>query len=372
LVVVPDGASAAVWAARGVVTAPALRLLPPSAPPDAQVLTAMATLRRRNQGDPSAWQADGTGARRPYIGLDMAAWLGSEEAHSLALPTGQPQRRAYDDALARGRKAWETLGESGRHASVHASTLDALSTYLKPSAFEGVMTKDSPEWRLHKVESTLSAWAMLRNQAQYFGRSPLPAVPVAVSQEIDPSRVSVWVEAHPEAIVKLVGVLAQLWNGMTALGVVSSAGTARLVIAELDAMVRTALTVSAWTSQGLALSPELAAQVGTLPQRLLQLEAWLMPSQVHDAAVATDVHHDLESGQVTHVATGAWDWLAVVIRVPGGSEAKPEWRLAMGLVLPYFEYMRSARERQREAGWRETLRTERPVHPQFAASYRER
>jgi hypothetical protein len=374
----PDGASAAVVNVHRMIQAPTVRLFTPAAPAEMAAFAEFARFRVGFAPSVNRYLTD-----TQVSGLDIAAFLGSEDAARLALTATDARRGAYDAILFARRNARENGSDERRHDSVYASGVDAIATYLRPSVGDGVNAPTANAlWGLHKLESGLASWAQLRSDTAYFGRSPLPAVPAQAGQEFDPSRVRVLVEPHPEAIVKLVAMLAQLWKGLSALGAVSKTGTARIILVEVDALLRIALSVAAWSSQGLALPPELAAQAATLPRRMLQLETELLASGACEPAVAKDVHHDLDRGRVFHVAAGPWQQLGVLVQrvvtpvsLPtpqGGAPASAPVAadFAMGLTLPYFEYMQDAHIRQGSAGWRASIEKTMPPPPEFTHLYR--
>ncbi len=306
--------------------------------------------------------------RRPLpSGLDVVAWLGSPEAKASVLPTGDERRPAYDQALAALGQRRSRSDESQRHLSVYASLLDAIGTYAGPSAGDATSPVfGRPEWRLHKVEAAAAAWTLLRHDASMFGRSPLGAVPVGdVRFRGDPSITVVMVEPHPEAILKLVALLAQVARGMQAFGGFAPTGTARATLNEVDAIVRTALEVAVRSAEGIPLDGELQGRAGTLPYRMADLEMRLAASGAVDTALVADVHHDLRSHGVLHVATGNAQDLAILGRTAAGESLQ----LAMGVVLPYYELVQDASNRLDDDTWRKRLADRAPPRTSVAGAY---
>ncbi len=300
-------------------------------------------------------------------GLDVVAWLGSAEAKASVLPTGDERRTAYDRALAALGQRRTRSDESQRHHSVYASLLDAIGSYTEASVGDATNpVLGRPEWRLHKVEGAAAAWATLRHDASMFGRSPLGAVPVGdVRFRGDPSITVVMVEPHPEAILKLVALLAQVARGMQAFGGFAATGTARTTLTEVDAIVRTALEVAVRSAEGVPLDGELQGRAGTLPYRMADLEMRLAASGAVDTALVADVHHDLRSNGVLHVATGNAHDLVILGRTAAGESLQ----LAMGVVLPYYELVQDASNRLDDDTWRKRLAERAPPRTSVAGAY---
>ena len=334
------------------------RLFGKSGTEDAEVLAALVSPPLRLP-DPE---------RRPLpSGLDVIAWLGSAEAKASVLPTGDERRPAYDQALAALGQRRSRSDESQRHHSVYASLLDAIGTYVEPSAGDATNpVLGRPEWRLHKVEAAAAAWTMLRHDASMFGRSPLGAVPVGdVRFRGDPSITVVMVEPHPEAILKLVALLAQVARGMQAFGGFAPTGTARATLTEVDAIVRTALELAVRSAEGTPLDGELQGRAGTLPYRMADLEMRLAASGAVDTALVADVHHDLRTNAVLHMATGTAQDLAILGRTAAGESLQ----LAMGVALPYYELVQDASSRLDDDAWRKRLADRAPPRTSVAGAY---
>ncbi|NOU32018.1 MAG: DUF3160 domain-containing protein [Polyangiaceae bacterium] len=334
------------------------RLFGKSGTEDAEVLSALVS--------PPLRVADAERRSLPS-GLDVIAWLGSPEAKASVLPTGDERRAAYDQALAALGQRRSRSDESQRHHSVYASLLDAIGTYVEPSAGDATNpVLGRPEWRLHKVEAAAAAWTMLRHDASMFGRSPLGAVPVGdVRFRGDPSITVVMVEPHPEAILKLVALLAQVARGMQAFGGFAPTGTARATLNEVDAIVRTALEVAVRSTEGMPLDAELQGRAGTLPYRMADLEMRLAASGAVDTALVADVHHDLRTNGVLHVATGNAQDLAILGRTAAGESLQ----LAMGVALPYYELVQDASNRLDDDAWRKRLADRAPPRTSVAGAY---
>jgi hypothetical protein len=133
----------------------------------------------------------------------------------------------------------------------------------------------------------------------------------------------------------------------------------------VDAIVRTALEIAVRTTEGDPLDGELKGRAGTLPYRIADLEARLAASGAVDTSLVADVHHDLKTNTVLHVATGNAEDMAVLARTAAGEAPQ----LAMGVVIPYYEFMQDAPNRLTDGAWRKRLAERAPPRTSVAGAY---
>ncbi len=299
------------------------RLFGKSGTEDAEVLAALVSPPLRLP-DPE---------RRPLpSGLDVIAWLGSAEAKASVLPTGDERRAAYDQALAALGQRRSRSDESQRHHSVYASLLDAIGTYVEPSAGDAtnLVLGRPPEWppqgrgcgrRMDDAPSRcidvrpLSARRGSRGRRALSRRSSITVV---------------MVEPHPGGHLEA--------GGAPGTGCPRHAGLRRLRAHRHRARDahrgrrhrphRAQLAVR--SAEGTPLDGELQGRAGSLPYRMADLEMRLAASGAVDTALVADVHHDLRTNAVLHVATGTAQDLAILGRTAAGESLQ----LAMGVALP--------------------------------------
>ncbi|MEO8800459.1 MAG: DUF3160 domain-containing protein, partial [Polyangiaceae bacterium] len=137
------------WSAKllqGEVGGCALRVLGSPAPPDGVAMQLLV--------------APSVPLRFMPSGLDVAAWLGSEEARRAITARGDDKLAGYDRAMT----TLFATRPNDPHASLYASALDAVGTMLAPS----VSTSACPGARTHAMrtaalDSALASWTTFRS-----------------------------------------------------------------------------------------------------------------------------------------------------------------------------------------------------------------
>ena len=279
------------------------RLLAPSAPPDARALAEHAT----------------------------AGMLPSALAVATAL--GAPNARA----------------ELAAHASLHASALDAIATYLAEREPASPWT-DSPTYRRRKLDVALAAFAQLRHADLPFARRAAREVLDEPEQAVGARGA---VEPDPETIARLVSLVRQAQRGLAAHGGLRENGAAWVALDRAFLVLSDALHVAEEQARG-PLPPPLARALATMPARIAALERRLGPLASPEIVVTAA---DLASGRLLEDATGDADevWLAV----DTGGEAS----LFVGVGVPFYE--RVATLRSTDASWQRELASNPPARPSF-------
>jgi hypothetical protein len=262
--------------------------------------------------------------------LELVEWLGATGAARLvpdASGTGERRRRTH--------AAGSPGDDPERHRSVYASYVDTIERYLASSTGEALQAyARSPHWARSKVESALSAWAMLQ---QSYRSHPRPLPPALGQPLLNPSRTPLtpaFVEAHPEALGRLLATTKQLRRGVTKLAVLQPNGAA-LVLEEVEGILALAYDVAARAASDQVATYD--AVVAELVARMAALEARLEPGESNPArrvVVFTALGKESPAGrsrrQWVH-ETGAPEDMLMVMREPGA----PKPVLAAGLRIPH-------------------------------------
>jgi hypothetical protein len=358
--------------------APEFRLLGPRATPDGEVLQSLTfpSVGGRNASDAqSTWVPPRStdpaftlrsGVRALPTALDIAAWLGSAEARASLHEAGDDAYERYDETIERlihARLLDASAASPGRHRTPYLSMIDAIETWLTPSAGDGVQPGASTsEWRKRKAEVALAAWTELRHDATALTRIPLgdvrlpPPVP-------EPSSVPAFVEPHPEAIAKLVGFVRQTARALVTDGALPSGSPALRVLDEVDDLLWTALGAAVYETADESLPPALKTALSTFPARLLVLDAALADSGAAFVAMAAVVHCDVPSARALEEATGRIDEAWVVMREPSTHRL---W-LALGASIAHHEFVQPSSQRLSDSAWRSRLKTEGDPPPERLA-----
>lgn len=283
-----------------------VRLLGPTATPDSTALAHLVVPFIRAA-------PDGTTRSMPDP-LDIGAWLGSREAARILKEQGAFDFDGYSTSLAdEVARALPVRDPGACHASVYLTTLEALATYLGPSAGDSNALVLGTEWSRRKLDVTLGAWASLRHDMTPFAHAPA-AVSLATFSP-SPS-VEHAVEPHPEAIGRLAALLRQFDKGLSARGLLAAESPARLLLDEVESLVGSALVASVAEVNGDA--PPSSLILDDIPVAFARIEARAR-GPIALGRVA-DVHIDERTGKVLEIGTRAIDDLWIVLRDPRGQK----------------------------------------------------
>jgi len=350
-------------AARGRVS-PSFRLLSPRSTPDGELLQALTypgVGPRTRPGAPETARGpratDRDGVRALPTALDVASWLGSGEARAALHESGDDAYEGYDDALerlVRARPPDGPLAIPGRHRTPYLSMIDAIETWLAPSAGDAVQpSAATAEWRMRKARVALAAWTELRHDATALTRLAVPDVRLPARAPAA-STVPIFVEPHPEAIAKLLAFVRQTQQALVGEGMLPAGAPAVRALEEIDDLLWTALGVAVYETADEAPPPSLGAELAAFPARLRALESVLSDSGAADVPLAIDVHVDLPSARVLEEATEPIEEAWIAMREPGTHRL---W-LALGASIPHVELVEPASRRPSDAAWRARLRAD--------------
>jgi hypothetical protein len=328
--------------------APGFRLLGPRATPDGELLQSLVfpLVGALSRTEPPPTARDGV--RALPTALDVAAWLGSDEARAQLHATGDDAYARYGPTLERLARARPPEGSVERHRTPYVSMLDAIETWLGASSGDRVHAgASSTEWRARKAEVALAAWTELRHDASAMARVQAVGVRLAPRAAAQPV-VPIFVEAHPEAIAKLVAVVRQTERALLAAGALAKDSPSVAVLDEVDDLLRTAFEVAVDEALDRPVPPARAGALAAFPARLRALEGSLDPSGAVDVPLVVDVHTDRPAGRVLEEALGRIEELWTVVREP---QTHRLW-IALGAAIPRHELVASAHKRSSDATWR--------------------
>jgi hypothetical protein len=342
--------------------ATSVRIFPPRSAPDAQLFQALVfpSVGKLIAFDPLPATAR-DGIRALPRALDVAAWLGAPDARAALHDTG-------DDAYERYGATLEELSArraagGGRHDSVYASSLDALTTYVTPSAADPSQPwAGSPAWGRHRLEAILAGWTTLRHDALAFARFPLPTTPTSSPAPASPPSpplaepAPAFVEPHPEAIGKLLSLVRQTIRGLHALGHVPASSPANPLLDAAEHLLADAFAIARREADDEPLSADERAEVLTIPARLAALEDALVASNAADASLAIDVHTDLVSAHVLVEGCGDLDDVYFAFREPRTGRLL----VAAGASSSHYEVTEPARDHASDTVWRARLHGSSP------------
>lgn len=309
------------------------------------------------------------GVRALPTALDVGAFLGASDARILLHEGGDDAYAGYGASLDRLAQLRAPPDAPERHASFHASMLDALSTYLAPSAADRLQSyAQSPLHGRRKLEVALAGWTLLRHDLRGSSRAKVTELPRMVKNLARTPPPAAFVEPHPEALARLLGALAQLQRGLGALGAIPKGSPSAEVLRDAIAIVSAAYELSVAMANDEAFAPAASITLGELPSKIAELEALVGP-EVAAPAIACDVHTDLASGRGLVEATAPVEEVLVALRDPGS----PKVVIAVGAALPHLELIHPVSLRMSDARWRARLAAEPELvgaRPGWTRAYR--
>jgi hypothetical protein len=339
--------------------APGFRLVGPRATPDGELLQSLVfpLVGALTRTEPPPTARDGV--RALPSALDVAAWLGSDEARAQLHATGDDAYARYAPTLDRLSRARPPEGSVERHRTPYLSMLDAIETWLGASAGDRAHAGASTaEWRARKADVALAAWTELRHDASAMARVQVVDARLAPRTPAQPG-VPIFVEPHPEAIAKLVAVVRQTQRALLAAGALAKDSPAVAVLDEVDDLLWTAFEVAVAEALDRPVPPAATAALAAFPARLRALEGSLAASGAIDVPLIVDVHTDRPSGRVLEEALGRIEELWMVVREP---ETHRLW-VGVGAAIPHHELVESAHKRASDATWRARIAAEGEPSP---------
>jgi hypothetical protein len=348
--------------------APSMRLLGSAASADGELLQALvypSVGALTATEHPPATARDGV--RALPSALDVAAWLGSPDARTALHESGDDGYAGYEAALAARIQKRAPADSLARHASLFASGLDAIATWIDPSAADvTVPGAHRAAFGRRKIEVGLAAWTELRHDAGTFTRLALAPSGAAEPAQSSSATVTAFVEPHPEVIAKLVALVRQAKRGFLALGAISTTSPAGVVLREVDDILTTALAVALQEANDEALTQTESDLLASIPARIASLEGRVAATGMADVPMAIDVHTDLAPARALEEATGDVDQIYMVLAEPKTKRLV----LAVGAAIAHYELVQPAALRLTDTSWRARLQSgNAPPRDAITSSY---
>lgn len=341
----------AVALAEGEAPPVTFRLLGPSAPPDAVVLGRLVSPFVGAWSDPE--KTDAPRLRTLPSALDVGVLLGSKDARTALTEDGADRYAGFSDALTRATRRRMPEDSAARHGSFTISYLDAIATYLAPSAAAVTQPGDAAAQGRRKLAVALAAWAGLRHEGVPFAHE-VGAQRLEVFDTTEVRRAPSMVEPHPEALAKLLAAARQLDAAFSAMGAFSADSPAKQALTLFEALLVDALRAAVIET---SCQPTTAAPVAW-PERILAIEARLgiMGAAPRLAVVAVDA-----TGRVLEEGTGPIDEAVMLMRTP---EPTAHASVYVGAFIGHYET--SSTLRRTDHAWQLSF-TSPPARPPYMA-----
>jgi hypothetical protein len=295
----------------GEVCGPSIRFFPRAAPLDGVAMQNLVAPSVPLRAMPSA--------------LDVAVWLGSDEALSKISTRGDNKLAGYSRALS----ALFLTRPGDRHSSIYASTLDVVGSMLAPSVSRNALAASrTAGFRGAELDSALSAWTAFR--ADFSGvHAPLAAAPPSPSPTPNLKPTLVYVEPEIEAIGNLMAVVRQTSRGLDALGAIAPTSPAHAVLTDVDELLTNAFEVALLAANDEGPTTSQRATLAALPAWMDSLETAMMSQTIRSIVV----HRNQQDGSTLRESTSAIQTIFLALR-----EARTKRLvLAVGAHVPHAE-----------------------------------
>ncbi len=328
------------------------RLLGPSAPPDAVVLGRLVSPFVGAWSGPET--TDVARLRTLPSALDVGVLLGSKDARTALTEQGDDGYAGFSDALLRATSRRMPEDSAARHGSITLSYLDAIATYLAPSAAAVTQPGDESAQGRRKLAVALAAWSGLRHEGVPFAHE-VGAPRLEAINTTDVPRAPSMVEPHPEALAKLLATMRQLDAALSANAAFSPDSPAKQALAMFEALLVDALRAAVIET---SCEPTSVAPVAW-PKRILAIEARLgiAGASPRLAVVAVDA-----TGRVLEEGTGPIDEAVMLMRPP---EPTAQASVYVGAFIGHYET--SSTLRRTDHAWQLAF-TSAPARPSYMAT----
>jgi len=339
-------------------------------------------------GRPFTRAASTLGAVRGYPSpLDVMALLGSARAEVILREAGDAAYANYERELGRLKKEFGALTDADWHSNLARCRLHHIRMLLEPVP-EGYPTAmQTMAWNDRRLSSGLSAWAQLKHDMILAQKQPADAfegLPGPSSDVVEPVPF-IYAELlatnravlrglgmlYPELVTR-PGIRARIVNA--ALGTLGIAPMEMPEEDERPPYIGPLVMFNRWLGQLVPVSAkELRNEafderdrlfLGSIGHEVMLMMSGVEP-QSENPAVVADVFTNPNEGQVLEVATGHFNLLWVVYRLPDGKKV-----LGAGPVMSYYEFKQPMAARLTDEEWRERLKTnEAPDVPAWTKTF---
>jgi hypothetical protein len=295
----------------GELCGPSIRFLPRAAPLDGVALQSLVAPEVPLRAMPSA--------------LDVAAWLGSDEALAQIKTRGDDKLAGYSRAMS----ALYLSRSHDRHASVYSSSLDVVGSMLAPSVSRtSLAAARTAAYRSAQLDSALSVWTAFR--ADFSGvHAHLQNAPPSPNPTPSMKPALVYVEPEVETIGNLLSLVRQTSRGLSALGAIAPTSPAHSVLNDVDELLTNAFEVALLAANDESPTPTQRATLATLAAWMDSLETAMQSNTIRSVVV----HRNQEDGSVLRESTGAIQSLFLAMREPNTKRLI----LAIGAHSPHSE-----------------------------------
>ena len=295
----------------GELCGPSIRFLPFAAPLDGVAMQNLVAPSVPLRAMPSA--------------LDVAVWLGSDEALREISARGDNKLAGYSRALS----ALFLARPRERHTSIYSSSLDVVASMLAPSVSKTALAASkTAAFRSAELDSALSAWTAFRTDFSGVS-SHLTSAPPSPDATPSTKPTLVYVEPEIEAIGNLMSLVRQASRGLDALKAIDPTSPAHAVLADVDELLTVAFEVALLAANDESPTTTQRATLATLPAWMDSLETALGSETIRSVVA----HRNQGDGSTLVESTKAIETIYLALREPRTDRLV----LAIGGHVPHLE-----------------------------------
>lgn len=312
------------------------------------------------------WREVGTSANPRDLpkALDFFAAQGSELALDLLHDMGESSYENYDIQMAKVTSEVSQLGLDSWTQNLYWSWLYALKPVFEPkgAAFPAFMQTEA--WARKDLQTALSSWTELKHDTILYSKQ----VMAEMGGGPDDPPPHGYVEPNPEAYARLLALAEMTYQGLQARGILEMSTISNLnnLIDELQFLLDISLK-------------EMAGEVITEDDywRIKYYGGWLEVMTIASADPEGDGYtarlEDQKSPVVADVATGIDRVLEEGVGYPTYLfVVLPDepYRIGVGVVYTYYEFIVSPAERMTDEVWRAKLEAgQAPAQPEWTQAF---
>ena len=296
--------------------------------------------------------------------LDLLAAMGSDEAYSILKDMGEPAYENYDSQMVKVKEQVAGFGLDSWTQNLYWSWLYSLQPIFAVKGQQYPAFMQTEAWLRKDMHTALSSWTELKHDTILYAKQVMAEMGGGPEQ-----LPKGYVEPNPEAFARLLALAEMTRTGLQNRGILddTTGGNLDNLIEELNFL----LTVT---------QKELSGEQVTDEEywRIQYFGGWLEAMTIAAADVADPTQgsgnlEDQKSALIADVATGVGRVLEEGVGYPTNIyvviPVEP-YRIAVGAVYTYYEFVVPQAERMTDEEWRAMLEAgNAPPAPEWTSSF---
>jgi hypothetical protein len=287
--------------------------------------------------------------------LDVMAVLGSDEAEAILRAAGDADYAHYDERLRQLKGTLAALPDSQWHGSLAACRLDIVRALLDAGQKGYPTPMQTAAWRARRLNTALGTWTQSKRDLVLVQKKPV--LPVLAGQS--PRPCLDYVEPALAVYQRMLATDQAIRDGLAAL--LTDQGKARNLCQRLvmfDGWVSGLEQLARKELNGIRLDDNDGGFLKRSTTLTVREMLSLLERDLYHPAVVGDVFTEPNEERVLEVATGRFNLLWFVYRLPSGEKV-----LGAGPVMSYYEFKQPMAARLTDEDWRRMLDEGRAPDP---------